>query len=412
VKLRGFRIELGEIEVALRRHADVDDAIVDVRKDATGADQLVAYLVCKEAPAPSRQELASFLSASLPSYMIPAALMAIDEIPLNANGKRDRTALADPPRAPQRRERAPKAPATSIERDLVELFQRELAMEEALGIRDTFAELGVDSLKAANLLLAVEAHFGVELSEAAMASGDSAELLGLYIEQARAATPTARLCDRSIASSIRHKQLSYLSAWTGWRHSADSLIFVRNAQGRAAPLFWCCQGDREHAALADHIGGARPVYAMRSGHLILSYTPDNIAALAGLYADEMIQLQPEGPFWLGGNCQGGTIARETALQLRARGREVALLWMMEQGRFPAYDGPVALIFGAESHLNPYLALEDPDRIFRAAYGSDYSVDFIPGRHGEYFASPSVNTLAALVQSRLPSPASTPLPATS
>jgi hypothetical protein len=65
---------------------------------------------------------------------------------------------------------------------------------------------------------------------------------------------------------------------------------------------------------------------------------------------------------------------------------------MEQGRFPAYDAPVALIFGAASHLNPYISVEDPDRIFGAAYGTTYSVDIIPGSHGKYFESPSIEVL--------------------
>jgi thioesterase domain-containing protein len=145
----------------------------------------------------------------------------------------------------------------------------------------------------------------------------------------------------------------------------------------------------------------RRVYGMRSGHLVFNYTPDNIAALAAVYAEEMISLQSDGPFWLGGNCQGGTIAREIALQLRDLGRDVALLCLMEQGRFPAYDADVVLIFGADSHLNPYLTSDDPDRIFSTAYGTHYSVKIIPGSHGKYFESPSIEVLAEVLQARLP-----------
>ena len=166
------------------------------------------------------------------------------------------------------------------------------------------------------------------------------------------------------------------------------------------PLFWCFQGNEEHEQLAAHLGAGQTLHGMRSGHLIFRYAPQNVAALAARYVQEIVALQPEGAIRLGGNCQGGTVALEIARQLQARGREVAIVFLLDQGRFPASPAPVSLIFGDDSHLNPYLADEDPERIFAAAYGAGYSVDFLTAPHGAYFEAPAVETLARIVAGRL------------
>lgn len=399
IKLRGFRIELGEIEACLRACPGVGDAIVDVRKDASGADKLVAYVVAADSQAPPGQDqVRTFVAGRLPPYMVPAATLAIDSAPLTANGKRDRSALPDPPRSAFFRTSRPKPPATPVETALHELFRTELAIEGEFGVRDRLSDLGADSLRTANLFLAVEARFGIELPLEAAANADTIELLALHVEQTLGSPPA--LADPSRSEPIVRRQLAYLSAWTGVRLRPEALIVTRGDGGERPPLFWCFQGNEEHERLAAELGRRQTLHGMRSGHLVFRYTPDNVAALASRYADEIVALQPEGSIRLGGNCQGGAIAHEIARQLAARGREVALLFLLDQGRFASIGAPVSLIFGADSHLNPYLAEPEPDRIFRAAYAAGYSVDFLPGGHGGYFASPSVEALAGIVSARL------------
>lgn len=135
----------------------------------------------------------------------------------------------------------------------------------------------------------------------------------------------------------------------------------------------------------------------------MTYSEQNIRALASCYAAEMIALQPDGPFLLGGNCQGGRIAEAIARRLRELGRTVSLLILMERSSFQPYDGPVALIFGRDSRLNPYKPGADPDAMFRQAYPAGHTVDVIAGGHGEFFRSPNVETLASALQRRLPGP---------
>src|SRR5207247_6754446 len=96
IKLRGYRIELEEIEAVLTQHPAMRQAVVLAREDVPGDHRLVAYLVPRHGPPPSHAELRRFLQAYLPAYMLPAAFVQLDALPLTPSGKVDRSALPAP----------------------------------------------------------------------------------------------------------------------------------------------------------------------------------------------------------------------------------------------------------------------------------------------------------------------------
>ncbi|HWL75029.1 MAG TPA: non-ribosomal peptide synthetase, partial [Burkholderiaceae bacterium] len=145
VKVRGFRIELGEIETTLAEHPALHDSIVIAdRRDADDC-RLVAYVVPKVKPAPSNGDLRAFLAKKLPDYMIPAAFIAIDAIPLNANGKLDRAALPSPARVRPELHDDYVRPRSSLEEVLASHWASVLGLDRA-GVYDNFFELGGHSL--------------------------------------------------------------------------------------------------------------------------------------------------------------------------------------------------------------------------------------------------------------------------
>ncbi|HLM42772.1 MAG TPA: amino acid adenylation domain-containing protein, partial [Myxococcaceae bacterium] len=99
VKIRGFRIELGEVESSLLGYSGVGEAVVMVREDSPGDRRLVGYVVAREGQGLEVGELKAYLKDKLPDYMVPAALVKLDKLPLNPNGKVDRKALPVPDQA-------------------------------------------------------------------------------------------------------------------------------------------------------------------------------------------------------------------------------------------------------------------------------------------------------------------------
>jgi amino acid adenylation domain-containing protein len=142
VKVRGFRIELGEVEARLREHHAVREAVVVARADGPGDQRLVAYWVGEDTA--SAEALRGHLGERLPDYMVPAAYLRLDALPLMPNGKLDRKALPAPEGGGYAR-RGYEAPVGEVEQALAEAWGEVLGVER-VGRRDDFFELGGHSL--------------------------------------------------------------------------------------------------------------------------------------------------------------------------------------------------------------------------------------------------------------------------
>lgn len=166
IKVRGFRVELGEIEGALMALPDVAAAVVVAQKNASGNVRLVAYVV-PQTQMPRPAELRQRLRATLPEHMVPAVFVALDALPLSANGKLDRHALPTPAVAPECGSATFAAPRTTLEGQLALIWARILRVDR-VGVDDDFFELGGHSLLAVQLLVEVERELGVEVPLASL----------------------------------------------------------------------------------------------------------------------------------------------------------------------------------------------------------------------------------------------------
>lgn len=160
VKVRGFRIELGEVSAAISVDPSVGQAVVVVSDLPTLGKSLVAYVTpAADVDVADIARIRARVAAALPEYMTPSAYVAIDEIPITANGKIDRRALPEPEirSATEFRE-----PAGDTERQLADLFA-ELLDRDQVGADDSFFELGGHSLLATKLVAAVRSRCGVDI---------------------------------------------------------------------------------------------------------------------------------------------------------------------------------------------------------------------------------------------------------
>jgi amino acid adenylation domain-containing protein/non-ribosomal peptide synthase protein (TIGR01720 family) len=156
VKIRGMRVEPGEIEAVLSRHPGVRSAVVVARKEGGGS--LAAYVVGNER-SPDVEGLHDYLRAELPDYMVPASIMALERLPLTANGKVDRAALPAPT---VRTRSARQAPSGALEQAVAAIWGEVLGRHD-LGLDDDFFALGGHSLLASQALARVRAVFQVDL---------------------------------------------------------------------------------------------------------------------------------------------------------------------------------------------------------------------------------------------------------
>lgn len=306
VKVRGYRIELAEVETVLAEHESVREAVVVVRQDS-GDKHLAAYVTPREGKTgntPNADELRAFVSEKLPAHMVPSVFVVVEELPLSANGKVDRSALpAISAIKPESQERF--TPQDGLELKLLRIWERVLAVGP-IGIDDNFFELGGHSLLAVRLFTHIEKSFGRNLPLATLFQA-----------------PTVRL----LAQVLRKE---------GWSAPWSSLVVLQNG-GKRTPFF-CVHAAGgnvlEYHPLARLVGPDQPFYGLQAQGLDGNQSPHTtIKDMAAHYIKEMREVQPEGPYLIGGRSSGGTVAFEMACQLAADGEQVGLLALLDS--YPA-----------------------------------------------------------------------------
>ncbi|MFQ5610898.1 MAG: amino acid adenylation domain-containing protein [Anaerolineae bacterium] len=309
VKVRGFRVELREIEAVLSAHPAVREAVVLARQTAhkPGEKELVAYVVPGPGQAAAGADLRRYLKARLPDYMLPAAFVTLDRLPLTPTGKLDRRALPAPRPDPDRPADGYVAPRDLVELQLARLWEEVLDVRP-VGVRDNFFELGGHSLLGARLFARIEEAFERRLPLATLFQAPTVEQQAAVLR--RQGDPT------------------------GLPGRWSSLVAVQ--PGGSRPPLFCVPGNLGNVFvdlgdLARYLGPDQPFYGLQDG----LQNPAQIGALAARYLQEIRTVQPEGPYLLGGVCWGGVVAYEMAQQLRREGQPVALLAMVEPTPPPA-----------------------------------------------------------------------------
>lgn len=307
VKLRGYRIELAEIEAVLATHPQLAQTVVTVHEEG-GDSRLVAYVTVRTGPAPGAGELRAHLSQALPRYMVPAAFVVLDAMPLTANGKVDRSALPAPEHVTHQQPARAGRPRTGAEEVVTGLFAEVLRLPQ-VHVDDSFFDIGGHSLLAVRLADRIRAVLGADATVSAVFEH-----------------PTPRqLADR-------------LSRSDGV--GVGAVLPYRVAGGRP-PVFllpplgglgWC------YSTLVEHLPHGHPVLALQDPRLT---TPPGapvaaagVTELAEAFVARIRSRCPDGPYLIAGWSFGGTVGHEVAVRLQRTGAQVALLALFDA--FPGF----------------------------------------------------------------------------
>lgn len=308
VQIKGFRVEPGEVEQLLTGHPGVAQAAAVVRENLDGGKRIVAYVLPEPDDAAADAgvqallaELHEYLRGHLPDHMVPSAVIPVSEIPLTPDGKLDRGALpSEDTNTAVRRE-----PRNSHEEKMCALFAELLDIEE-VGIDDDFFELGGHSLLATRLSARIHSEFGVEMHLRTIIKYPTVvELAALLI----ISTPEELSDPFGVVLTLNS------DPGTG----KAPLWFLHGGGG----LGWAFFSFVLHAQ-------DRPAYSLQSRGW------DGVTPLAGSveemvedYVDEMVRIQPEGPFHLIGWSYGGTVVQAVAEAIDRRGREISFVAILD-----------------------------------------------------------------------------------
>jgi amino acid adenylation domain-containing protein len=300
VKVRGFRIELGEIESVLDKHPSIRQSLVVAREDLTGEKTLVAYFQ-SDSDTLGTEELRGYLNRSLPDYMMPSFFMRLSEFPLTPNGKVDRNNLPHPDGSHREHENNFAAPVSEMQKKLAAIWAAVLGIQR-VGIRDNFFDLGGHSLLALRLVSKMEKEVGISLPLISLFQGQTIE---------------------DIATDTRDRDDELPTA----------MIPIR-VHGTLAPFFAIGSHPR-YVDAANYVDQRRPfyrldVYALQSRRMVEGLKAyRKVEDYVEVFVNFIQERQPEGPYYLGGGCEGALIAFAIATELQRRGEKVEklILWI-------------------------------------------------------------------------------------
>jgi amino acid adenylation domain-containing protein len=347
VKVHCHRIELGEVETVLAVHPGVQEAAVAALAAGGGEARLVAYVVAKpDQEPPTAWALRHYLKDRLPEYMVPARFVLLRALPRTPGGKLDRRALPAPPNDRPELPRPYVAARTALEQILADLW-RDVLRVDKVGVLDNFFELGGNSVQAAVIINRLQQRLEhaidvIAMFDAPTVAGLAAHLHEVYPdcvwrllgEDSPGAPHDQRACAGARpALAVRNR-----------RPAAAKLAVSLQTEGAESPWFMvhppggivvCYQ------ALALRLGRQRPFYGIRSlGLHGEEDLPARMEEMAATYVAAVREIQPRGPYQLGGWSVGGLVALEMAQQLLAQGESINILALLDTSPTSTADSPL------------------------------------------------------------------------
>lgn len=314
VKLRGFRIELGEIENCILKHQCIKEAVVICREGDGENRHICAYLVAEDNL--EEVDVKEYLSKSLPDFMIPTYIIKMERLPLNSNGKIDKRNLPNPETTCNVELENAEA-ENEIELKLLELWKEELELER-ISIHDNFFDLGGHSLKAAILVSRINSEFGIELPLSEIFRNTTikelAEDIGRMIQEGE---NEDEKCEATYNTMKYGENITLLKEG---KAKDKNIFFIHDGSGEVAGYIEFCK----------NLENDFNCWGIKAKKLC-GYSPENleVADIADTYVSEIMSIQLEGPYYIGGWSLGGVIAFEIAKRFEKQNQEVRMLALFD-----------------------------------------------------------------------------------
>jgi thioesterase domain-containing protein/acyl carrier protein len=322
IKLRGYRIELGEIETAMMACEGIRAAVATLRKDNSSDGFLVGFFTAaKDVPASLLRES---LARQLPGYMVPRNFERLDAFPLTPNGKTDRRSLAGYPLTTNSPDvAAARETMSPVELELAHMW-RKLFEGGPITSDSDFFDLGGDSLLLVRLQSMISRTFGLRLEAVDITNHFTVGMLAKWVEQRQAEDGDPEKIPAS-----------------------DPRLLPLQKLGAGNPIFILPQM-MYFRALAEELGTEQPVYAIQvmDDDVPEEMDSPSMKDLARLYIRLIRNLQPSGPYRLGGWCLWGWMAYEVARLLEEQGEVVEILVIVDAlapGFWERYSPPRQLL---------------------------------------------------------------------
>jgi amino acid adenylation domain-containing protein len=312
-KIRGIRVEMEEIEAALQSHPSVKEAVVSAREQGQpGNQRLVGYVVPVKDTVLDTVSMRKFLSEKLPDYMVPSAFLFLDSLPRTVNGKINRQALPAPQQTrPDGVTIVP--PRDAIEAALTRMWETMLQVRP-VSVLDNFFDLGGDSLAASQMITRIEQEFGKTLPPRAVFQSPCIEQLAVALRQDKAPESWSSLVKLQSGKADK-------TATSGKERMP---IFCILYSGGFKDEFF------SYASLAPHIGRDFSFYAvLAQGTDGVSQPHQTVEEMAAAYIKDIKTVQPEGPYYVLGECFSAPVAYETARQLRNGHDDAVFLGLLD-----------------------------------------------------------------------------------
>ena len=391
IKLLGNRIELDEIDVSLSKISTVQDSITCF-VEHNGSGKLISFILPKVLGNFKWSEIRNQLALWLPEYMIPVDYKLVDQLPLSVNGKKHRALLSGNQYIFASKKTKYLAPQTEIEEKVLNIWKTALHPLLDFGMADYFYDIGGDSLKVLEIIDALESSFGIELSPGYLGVFTTPQQMALKIyELLRSSNSAAPGEIKGFQGSYIYKRLRDLTVgWDGERNNIDSIILSKKSDSAKFDFFICIQNYEEYQSFATRLDLNFNLYGMRSGHLIMDYSENNLEALTQYYFDEILSINPQKEIIVGGICQGSLVAIRLAKKIQLAGRKVKHLFLFESGKLIQYSDQITFFYTENSPFNPHSRFKSHRDKYSEIYNDKYAIEIVPGTLGEIHLEPQIN----------------------